>query len=678
MYRNGPNKSFRASLGGVSLLIFVMAARPALTSAQSFDPTRGIILHGTVVTMDSSGTILNNGYVLVRNHKILAMWNGLTVPRGTPVGNAIQVNLGSNSLIFPGLINLHNHPTYDVLDPWPPPSSDVQSSLGRPLGTEPYANRYQWNDIFNTSPAEYRRLVDSPQLLLTSSSGLGLVSEVVKYSQIKAIFGGETSFQDGLPDPATDNLIVRNVESLNFGRQRIESRVPAIANLTGSDLSSLLNRMQSGQIDAWLVHLSEGVRDSERRPGDITSSRAEFATLSSKGLLTDETVVVQGNGLEEQDFTAMRAAPSIRTDGIGDGLGAKLVWSPLSNLLLYGQTALVYQAIKEGLVVSLGTDWSPSGSRNLLDELKIADIALRDSRLLGADRVLISGLSITGKTGAARRAAEVALDELMVQMVTINPAKTVRWNDQVGSIETGKTADLLVITIPDGRPPRGLPDSPYRDLIDATEEDVRLVLVDGEPRSGDLDLMATLKPGDYETVLSQGGCFRKAVDVTNSSFPKGTETFSYLKHTLSTALTALGGDNPPTGGGPASNSNTYSYLKAHIPGAGALTNAQFWNELAFFVGFASNGGLNIEAIQLSPVLIEDDHFYFHYLGGDVSKINGLIADAQPPFGLYLANFNQIQLLGNPFAAEEYRDLYFELCGREDEQLDGTNSHLQFP
>jgi 5-methylthioadenosine/S-adenosylhomocysteine deaminase len=662
MHRKGLKKSFCAGLSALSLVCVLMGTRPALTSAQPFDPGRGIVLRGTIVTMDSSGTILRDGSILVRNHKIVAIWKGLNPPNPTMVNGAIEANLASNSLIFPGLINLHNHPTYDVLDPWPPPSSDIQSSLGRPLGTEPYANRYQWNDVSNTSPAEYRRLVDSPQLLLISSIGLGLLSEVVKYSEIKAIFGGETSFQDGLPDPATDNLIVRNVESLNFGRQRIESRVPAIGDLTGSDLTSLLSRMQNGRIDAWLVHLAEGVRDTERRPGDNTSSRAEFTTLSAKGPLSDETVIVQGNGLEEQDFAAMRAAPSIRSDDSGDGLGAKLVWSPLSNLLLYGQTALVYEAIREGVTIALGTDWSPSGSRNLLDELKIADIALRDLRLLGADRILIPSLSIAGKTGNARRDAEIALDKLLVQMVTTNPAKTLRWNHEVGSIEAGKFADLLVIKKPNRESAKGLPDSPYRDLIDATEKDVQLVLVDGEPRSGDVELMAKLKPADYEIVRSEEGCFQKAVDVTNSALPKGTETFAYLKQTLGTALKALGGDNPSSAGGPANSSNTYSYLKANIPGAASLTDTQFQNELAFFVGFAPNGGLNLEAIQLSPVLVESDHFYFHLLGGEVSQSTGLIADDDPPFGLYLANFNQVQPLGNPFAAEEYRDRYFDLCG----------------
>jgi 5-methylthioadenosine/S-adenosylhomocysteine deaminase len=642
----------------ISALVNLLALSVAYPQ-QTFDPTRGMVLHGTIVTMDTAGTIVQDGNVLVRNGIIVAIWRGKIAPIGTPVGNAIAIELGAQALIFPGLINLHNHPTYDVLDPWPAPSSDVQSGLGRPLGTEPYANRYQWNNVSLTSPPEYRRLVDTPQLILTL--GLGLTSEIVKYSEIKAMLGGETAFQDGLPDPATDNLMIRNVQSLNFGRQAVVSRVPSIDLLTGSDLANLIIGMQNGQIDAWLTHLAEGVRDGQRRPGDTTSSRGEFASLVSEGLLTDMTVIVQGNGLEDADFAAMRAAPSIRLNGTGDGLGAKLVWSPLSNLLLYGQTALVYHALKEGVTVSLGTDWSPSGSRSLLDELKIADIALRDSRLLGLDRDIVPNFSIKGKTDDARRLAEIALDKQLVEMVTSNPAKTLRWSQNVGSIETGKFADLVVITRPNRQSARDVPDSPYRNLIDATEGDVRLVLVNGEPRSGDVDLMAALKPNSYEIAVSKCNHIRKGIDVTNPALPKGTETFAYLQQTLGAALTALGGDNPPAGGGPADNSNTYSYLKANIPGAAALTDAQFRGELAFFAGLVPDGRLNLEGIQLSPILVESDHFFFHLLGGDVSGHTGLIADDRPPFGLYPANLNQIQADGNPFDEEEYRERYFERC-----------------
>ncbi len=649
------------ALSWFSCALLSVTSGSAAPAQQTFDPSMGILLRGTVVTMDAAGTILHNGSVLVRNGKIVATWQGAKIPDGTLVGSAVEVDLGPKALIFPGLINLHNHPTYDMLELWPAPLSHAQPSLGRPLGTEPYANRYQWNIVGVTSPPEFRRLVDSPQALLNSSMGLNLFPEVGKYAEVKAMLGGETAIQGGPLDPTVDNILIRNVDHFNFGRDRIESRVQSIDGLSGSDLDSLITRMRDGQVDAWLVHLAEGVRDNQRRPRDTFSSRAEFSTLASKGLLTDMTVIIHGNGLEPNNFAAMRAAPSIRSDGTGDGLGSKLIWSPSSNLLLYGQTTLVYHALKEGVVVSLGTDWSPSGSRNLLDELKIADITLRDPRLVGADRDLIPSLSITGKSGDARETAEIALDKLLVQMVTSNPAETLRWTQEVGSIEQGKFADLLIITKPAPSVAQDLSDSPYRNLIDATEKDVRLVLVNGDPIAGDAALMAALKPWDYEIVTSTNGCFQMAIDVTNPAVLQGTETFDQIQQKLRDALNGMGGDNPPAGGGPADDSNTYSYLKSHIPGASVLTNDQFRQLLTFYFGLAPNGRLNIEGIQLAPVLVEDDDFYFHLLGGEVFAGSGLVADDTPPFGRYLANFNHIQRLGNPFAAEEYRDRYFTLC-----------------
>ncbi len=192
------------------------------------------------------------------------------------------------------------------------------------------------------------------------------------------------------------------------------------------------------------MHLAEGVRDADRRAGDTTSSRAEFAELKDRNLLTDATVIVHGVGLEPEDFDEMAHAPAARDDGAGDGHGAKLVWSPLSNLLLYGKTAAVYDALAAGVLVSLGTDWTPSGSPNLLTELKVADRTLRDALLLGNRRHIVPELSAPDADGD-EGASERALDRLLVEMVTVNPATTVRWNVEVGSIEVGKAADLFVI-----------------------------------------------------------------------------------------------------------------------------------------------------------------------------------------------------------------------------------------
>jgi hypothetical protein len=424
--------------------------------------------------------------------------------------------------------------------------------------------------------------------------------------------------------------------------------------------------MQNGQVDAWLVHLAEGVRDSDRRPGDMTSSREEFASLKGLGLLTDMTAIVHGTALESSDFLEMRAAPSIRSDLAGDGLGAKLVWSPLSNLLLFGRTANVYEALSADVLVSLGTDWTPSGSRKLLGELKVADITLRDPALLGASRHLVPRLSVGGKPDQDAENAERALDRLLVDMVTRNPARTLRWESEVGSIGPGKTADLFVITKPGRAPRAGLPYSPYRSLIDATERDVRLVMVGGDPLVADPEIMARLKPGDFEVITSSCECYRKAVDVTKTGVPKGDQTLALIEQALGDALVALGGDSPPPGGGPAELTNTYSYAKQHFTLPFPMTDAQFLQFVIIPNAGLVGGKINLERLTLAPLLTEDDDFFFDLLGARVNPVNGLLDDATPPFLLYPSNANQVQNGVDPFAPEAFEYRWYPLPKLADE------------
>ena len=55
------------------------------------------------------------------------------------------------------------------------------------------------------------------------------------------------------------------------------------------------------------------------------------------------------------------------------------MWSPFSNLWLYGATTDVAAARARGLRLCLGSDWAPSGTKNLLGELKVADLYNRAS-----------------------------------------------------------------------------------------------------------------------------------------------------------------------------------------------------------------------------------------------------------------------------------------------------------
>jgi 5-methylthioadenosine/S-adenosylhomocysteine deaminase len=75
--------------------------------------------------------------------------------------------------------------------------------------------------------------------------------------------------------------------------------------------------IDAGTVNAVYVHLAEGVDPP---------SRNEFTALVAAGLLTPATIIIHGTALEPEDLDAVAAA------------GAKLVWSPQSNLRLYGRT----------------------------------------------------------------------------------------------------------------------------------------------------------------------------------------------------------------------------------------------------------------------------------------------------------------------------------------------------
>jgi 5-methylthioadenosine/S-adenosylhomocysteine deaminase len=630
-----------------ALATMLPEASASLVGPARWDPANGLLIEGaTVVTMDDRHTVVPHGNVLVRDGRIVAVWSGPQPPAGLAIGDASVVHAGPQDLLYPGLINLHSHPDDNVLPTWLPPSSHAIPGQGK-AGTDPYANRYQWNSAPANSLPEQRRLIANARGVLEDGLGLRLHGEAVKYAEVAAMLGGETAIQGASPDPSSDGILIRNIDNDAFDTRIAPPQVGSIADFDGANL---LDGLKNGQYDAWMVHLAEGVRDADRRPGDPTSSRSEFGVLKSKGLLTDATVIIHGTALERSDFAEMRAAPSPRNDGVGDGRGAKLVWSPLSNLLLYGKTTNVYDAIAEGVLVSLGTDWSPSGSRTLLHELKIADIALRDPRLLGASRDEVPALAIDGEQGVARLQAEEALDQALVDMVTRNPAMTLRWYDRLGSIEAGKLADLVLIHGPQP-PAQGRPPTVYRDLINATERDVQLVLVGGEPLAGATATMAALKPGDYEAVTSNADGFQKAVDVTTEApVPDGDETLAHITAVLQAGLTALGGDNPPAGGGPGPVTNTYTYLKAHVAGGAAanLPDPVFRQLLAANVGVLPDGSLNLERIRIEPLFEADDDLLNHVLRGDIDPTTRLLADQDPPYRLYPANLNQVGPLGNPF------------------------------
>lgn len=387
------------------------------------DPLEGprFALKGRVVTMDENFTVHERGVVYIDGGLIRHV-----LPAGEPVPAGFEDApvIDTRGTLFPGLIELHNHLSYNVLPLWDVPKK--------------YSNRSQWGGT-----PEYRKLISGPMQVLGKTPGY--VEAIVRYVECKCLLAGVTTSQ-GIALYSNNQImryyrgIIRNVEET--GEAALPDAATKISDVEASDAAKFLARLR--QASCMLLHLSEGVD---------AAAHEHFEALhlgDGQWAIAASLSGIHAAALRAEDFAVLKDH------------GASIVWSPLSNLLLYGQTANIQAAIESGVLIGLGSDWSPSGSKNLLSEMKVARLV---SQALGG----------------------VLADREIVAMATRNAARILRWEKAIGSIERMKRADLLVL---DGRT-----GDPYERLLSAGESLITLVVVNGVPRYGRTSLMQPFGPG---------------------------------------------------------------------------------------------------------------------------------------------------------------------------------------
>ncbi|MFD9334929.1 amidohydrolase family protein [Streptomyces sp. NPDC060028] len=184
--------------------------------------------------------------------------------------------------------------------------------------------------------------------------------------------------------------------------------------------------------------------------------------------ITENLVGIHCTGLKGQDFKVLADH------------GGSMVWSPLSNLLLYGQTADIAAAGRVGELIGLGSHWSVSGSKGLLSELKAARLAANASEVDLSNRELVA-------------------------MVARDAARILRWDQAPGSLQPGLRADLLVTA--------GTASDPYTGLVEAVDTDIRLVVIDGIARYGIRHLVQAISSDATLGELSSIGADERVVNL---------------------------------------------------------------------------------------------------------------------------------------------------------------------
>jgi cytosine/adenosine deaminase-related metal-dependent hydrolase len=445
------------------------------------DPLTGppLALAGRVVTMNNTFAIRVDAIVYVEKGIIVAVQDRA---QPAPAGFAGVPVVETGGTILPGLIELHNHLSYNALPLWSPVPKR-------------FKHRGEW-----PNHKDYRPLVSGPMTVLglykDAQGRFPLLPPLVRYIECKCLLGGVTTSQ-GVKLASNAGIqrfyrgIVRNVEQTDDpDLPEAQGRIP---DLDARDASSFLSRLKK-EDSCFLLHLSEGVTDPAQ---PLSAARKHFLALEvapGQWALNKVFAGIHAAGLLPQDFDVLASH------------GSAMIWSPLSNLLLYGGTARVDAAKNAGVTIGLGSDWSPTGSKNLLGELKVA--------------WLHSQQALNGQFSARD----------IVAMATRDAARILKWEKAVGTIEGGKRADLIVID--------GTAADPYDALIRAKETDLRLVMINGIARYGVPEVMQRLVPKDQ--TVRVGGQTRRLFlkqetadpDVAQVPLNKATTTLRGALHDI--------------------------------------------------------------------------------------------------------------------------------------------------
>jgi cytosine/adenosine deaminase-related metal-dependent hydrolase len=422
-----------------------------------------LILRGTVVPISSDP--IANGAIYVADGRIVAVGDA---DAPAPDGFEAARTVDTDGVIYPGLFDMHNHLPYNILPLWRPPRR--------------FNNRAGWLRL-----PEYSQHIGEPMNVVVGS-GVNAIKAIIRYIEVKLLLGGVTSAQ-GLRSRFGGNTfyqgVVRNVEAPDNPdlQPPADSRVIDINAQTVADLKQDLD----ADVQVFF-HLAEGIDDR---------ARAQFTLANENSAVRANLVGIHSLGLHADDHQIMKAA------------GASVVWSPLSNSLLYGETIDPRILFENESLFALGSDWTPSGSRNILLELKVA------------------WLRINQVTPASQR---FKLADL-AKAVTLGGATAAGWQDQLGTIEEGKLADFVVL--------EATHEDPYENLVSATEREVRLVMVGGVPRYADNEIMRAAGVPTARTERLVVGGRQKRLHLHQPDSPLAGLTFEAARERLDAAMSDL-------------------------------------------------------------------------------------------------------------------------------------------
>ncbi len=419
-----------------------------------------VLLQGTVL---GAGETLHRGEVLVADGKIACVACDCSTHPDYADASVVTCPEG---VISPGLVNPHEHLTY---------ANNAPVAHGQTR----YLHRADWQGARG-----------GPRLAYES----GANSTLQAYAELRYIMSGTTTIAGGggvkgLARNADDEAGTLEGMPIQIADSDVFP-LPGKLRQTGCEYDpGRATGASVDQLGSYLPHIGEGI-DKE--------AQNELVCAGEEGrydLYKPQTAVIH----------AVAATP--KEAGLIRGSQSSVVWSPRSNVDLYGDTAPIVLLDMAGVPIALGTDWVVSGSMNMARELRCADELNQK----------YYGKHFT--------------DADMWRMVTENAAAAVGAGTVIGAIKVGYLADLAIYD--------GAKAKDHRAVLEGGVEDVALVLRGGKALYGD-EALFTQGPfvpgsGDRCSPMAGGVCGK----AKRACVDAGTSTTPYTLESLRTAGEAI-------------------------------------------------------------------------------------------------------------------------------------------
>ncbi|MFQ5740968.1 MAG: amidohydrolase [Acidobacteriota bacterium] len=437
----------KSGVGLTPWLLIVLAlagCRPAETS-QSPPPSQHVdilITGGTVVTMDADLTLYDPGFVAVSGDSISAV-GPLSDARAFRADRTIEAK---KQIILPGLVNGHQHAPMVLL-----------RGLADDLTLMDWLERYIFPTEAKVVDAEFvywGALLSALEMVRTGTTTFadmyyfeGEVARAVSQVGMRGVLG-ETLIGFPSPDFRTPQ------EALGYTEEFIQKWkdhaliVPAVAPHAAYTCSEEVLLASSRLAERYdvpiLIHVAESkdeINQVRQRTG-MTSIRF----LNKIGFLSDRVVAAHVVWADAEEISILK------------DLGVGVIHNPESNMKLASGVAPIPEMLEAGLDVGLGTDGA--ASNNNLDMFQEMDTMAKLFKITRLDPTLIS----------ARQALATA---------TMGSARALGLGDQLGSLEAGKKADLIIL---DQTSPAAIPTyDPYSSVVYSLMGDsVRTSIVGGK------------------------------------------------------------------------------------------------------------------------------------------------------------------------------------------------------